>query len=167
MSDYSKSVIYKLYCDDKNEIYIGSTHDEKERKRDHKSKCNNENSDGYNYKVYIFIRANGGMDTWKFEVIQEFPCDNDIQLRIRERYYYDLLNPLLNSQRPFITEEELKEEQRIYMKKYNFDNREELNKRHNQKYTCECGIEYSYRHKARHCDSKKHKKFILNKHIKK
>ena len=50
-------------------------------------------------------------------------------MRIRERYYYyDLLNPLLNSQRPYISEEELKEEKRIYDAKYREDNQDGIKK---------------------------------------
>ena len=38
MTDFSKSVIYKLYCKDITvlEFYIGSTHDEIQRERHHK-----------------------------------------------------------------------------------------------------------------------------------
>ena len=57
MSDYSKAVIYKLHKDDMTEIYIGSTSDKKERERLHKTDCNNENVEQYNYKVYKFIRV--------------------------------------------------------------------------------------------------------------
>ena len=172
MTDYSKAVIYGIYCKDKNvlEIYIGSTHDEIERERHHKGYCNN---DKYNYKVYQFIRANGGYGNWNFEVLEQFPCENEEQLRIREQYYYDLLNPALNTKRPYIPEEERKEEKRIrsakhrednrdeifkYRAKYKKDNREKINK----KIICDCGIEYTHNHRARHCDSKRHKKFILN-----
>ena len=126
MSDYLKGVIYKLHKDDMTEIYIGSTADEKHREECHKSNCNNENSDGYNLKIYIFIRENGGMDNWKFEVIERFPCENDIQLRIREQYYYDLFKPELNTYRPLRTEEDLKEYHRIYNEKYYQDNIEEM-----------------------------------------
>ena len=176
MTDFSKAVIYGIYCKDITvlEIYIGSTHDKIEREREHNKKWNNENYPGYNYKVYQFIRANGGMDNWIFEVIQEYPCDNDIQLRIHERYHYDLLSPALNTYRPYITEEDRKEECRIRsakwyqenienMKKYYKDNIEEIQKKQKQKFTCDCGIEYTQSNKARHCDSKRHNEFLAKK----
>ena len=109
MTDYSKSVIYKLHNDYMTEIYIGSTHDEIQREDNHKQRLNNENYHGYNYKVYQFIRENGGWDNWMFEVIEEYPCDNMTELVIREQYYYDLMKPELNMIRPYITEEERKE----------------------------------------------------------
>ena len=199
MSDYSKAVIYSIYCKDKNvlEFYIGSTQNEKQREQDHKSDCNNENCERhYNLKVYKHIRENGGWDNWIFKVIEEFPCDNDLQLRIREQYHYDVLKPLLNTYRPYVSEEELKEERKIRNAKYYLDNIEELiekskkyreynrdeiaiykakyylanieeilkkNKQKNkQKHNCECGCKYTLQHKARHLDTKRHKKFILN-----
>ena len=50
-----------------------------------------------------------------FEVIEEFPCENKIELVIRERYHFDLFKPVLNTNRPYITEEERKEERIIIM----------------------------------------------------
>ena len=182
MSDYSKSVIYKFHKVDLPEIYIGSTNDEIKREQDHNSVCNNENRKGYNLKVYEFIRANGGYDNWKFEVIEEYPCENRTELRIREQYYYDLLNPELNTNRPYVSEEERKEDNikryeerkdyqskykakhyqdnKKYNAKYYIDNIEEILKKLNHKCICECGKEYTHGHKTRHCDSKRHKEFI-------
>jgi hypothetical protein len=142
MTDFSEAVIYGIYCKDKNilENYIGSTHDKKEREQGHKDNCNNENSDGYNYKVYNFIRDNGGWDNWVFIVIERFPCENETQLRIQEQYHYDLLNPELNMRRPYISEKDRKEyqekyyqdnieERKEYNAKYNENNRDEILKR--------------------------------------
>ena len=128
MSDYSKSIVYKLGCNDTTvlKFYIGSTHDEIQREQKHKSTCNNENHHGYNYKVYEFIRANGGWDNWKFEVIEHYPCDNKIQLKIREQYYYDKLNPELNTYRPFVSEEKIKEYRKISTEKYREEHKEEI-----------------------------------------
>jgi hypothetical protein len=205
MTDFSKAVIYNISCKDKSvlEIYIGSTHDKNHREECHKSVCNNEKGERYNLKVYEFIRDNGGWDNWIFEVIESFPCDNKIELRIREQYHYDLLNPALNMVRPYVSEEEHKEQMAKYYeehieeikdykakycqdnieeikidkakyyednrdelieksKKYNQENRDEILKRNNQKITCECGKEYTFGNKKRHCDSKRHKKFIEN-----
>ena len=182
MTDFSKAVIYGIYCKDKNvlEIYIGSAHDAEEREKGHKDVWNNENSEKYNLKVYLFIRENGGWDNWIFKVIEEFPCDNDIELRIREQYHYDLLNPELNMIRPYTSEEDRKEYQRIYdakryqdnrdeilkqIKKNYEKNRDEILKRNNQKFTCKCGKEYTFGNRLRHCDSKRHKEFLANRLI--
>ena len=137
MSDYLNSVIYKLHKDDMSEIYIGSSKDRNKREELHKSACNNENSHGYNLKVYKFIRENGGMDTWKFEVIQEFSCENRTQLRILEQYYYDLMKPALNTIRPYISEEYYQdniEEFKEKMKEYYQDNIEEFKEKRAKHY---------------------------------
>ena len=157
-------------------MYIVSTHDEIIREQRHKSVCNNENCENYNLNVYNFIRANGGYENWNFEVIEHYPCDNKIELKIRERYYYDLLNPGLNTYRPYTTEEERKEECRIRSVKHREENQEEIKKydakyrednieKINKKFTCECGGKYIHQNKARHCDTNKHKKFIENKKL--
>lgn len=52
-------------------IYIGSTEDIKDRMRHHKIRCNNIKHSKYNYKVYKYIRDNGGWDEWKYEIIDE------------------------------------------------------------------------------------------------
>ncbi len=190
MSDYSKSIVYKLGCKDTTvlEFYIGSSYDEKMRKKSHKTDCNNENSDNYNFKVYEFMRANGGYENWKFEVIEKYPCENKIQLKIRERYYYDLLKPLLNIRRPFVSEEERKEQQAIRQSKHYQDNKEYYAKNDakyreehkeqiakyrednkdiiNHKNVCECGGKYTSKHISTHCKSKKHIAFIEKKNQK-
>ena len=187
MSEYSKSVIYRLDCNDKTvlEFYICSTYDKNKRKKDHKSNCNNENCEPYDYKVYKFIRENGGWDTWTFEVIQEFPCDNEEQLRIQEQYYYDLLKPTLNTNRPYVSEEEMKKYKAKYYQdnreefaKYYQDNREdifkrraiyreknreELLKKNKIKHNCECGVIFVLVSKSRHIKTKKHQNFINQK----
>lgn len=182
--NYSDSVIYKLICKTVTvlEFYIGSTANEKRRVIDHKSVCNNESSNGYNYPVYKFIRANGGWNNWIFEIIERYPCDNDEQLRIKERYYYDLLKPILNIDRPLRTTEELKQEIVIYNEEHREEhakyyknnkvkiskrstmtyekNKDKICKRSNQTNECECGKKYTFGNKIRHCKSQKHIKFI-------
>lgn len=165
MTDYSKSVIYKIHKD--GICYIGSTNDENQRKRDHKSSCNNVNNKKcFHLKVYQHIRENGGWDNWTFEVIEEFPCENRKQLEERERYYYDLLNPELNGQRPSITIDEIK----IRGAKYYQEHREERKiidakyyqeqKVKNKIYNCICGGHYTTGGYPRHCRRKKHIAFI-------
>ena len=49
---------------------------------------------------------------------------------IREQYHYDLLNPTLNTYRPYIPEEERKEHVKKNSAKHYQDNRDEILKRH-------------------------------------
>jgi len=89
-------IVYKLFCLDSDikEFYIGSSKKFKRRKYEHKSRCNNENSDRYNLKVYKFIRANGGYNNFDYEILLKTEDDNDI--KILEQKYIDELKPTLN-----------------------------------------------------------------------
>jgi hypothetical protein len=168
MTDFSKAVIYGLYCKDKNvlEIYIGSARDRNKREKNHKDKWNNENDIiKYNIKLYNYIRENGGWDNWIFKVIEEYPCENRTELRIREQYHYDLLKPALNMRRPYIPEEEWEEYHKNYDAKRYQDNREKINNKKKQKHICDCGKEYTYGNKAQHCKSNKHIAFLANRPI--
>jgi predicted GIY-YIG superfamily endonuclease len=53
--DYSKTVIYKIFCKDSNitDTYIGHTTNFNKRKRGHKKDCYNENDRKYNHKCII------------------------------------------------------------------------------------------------------------------
>ncbi len=105
---YHKSVIYKLSCLDPliNDFYIGSTTNYYVRKRVHKSNCKNPLLKAYKFKLYTFIRENGGFDNWKFTVLDNIKCNSRLELNKIERGYYDRLKPTLNHSRPSITAEE-------------------------------------------------------------
>jgi predicted GIY-YIG superfamily endonuclease len=110
--DYSKGLIYKLVCLDTNvkDIYIGSTTNFNERKRQHKNACNNEVDKHYNYKVYQFIRNNGGFVNWSMELVEYFPTDDKLKLLKREGELIRESNATLNSKIAGRTEKEYREE---------------------------------------------------------
>ena len=58
--------LYKIYKEGDNNFYIGSTENMYDRKRQHKSDCKIED-----FKIYKYIRANGGWNNWKMEKIGE------------------------------------------------------------------------------------------------
>ena len=125
---YNNSIIYKLICNDENvkDFYVGSTIDFKSRWTEHMSNCNNINCCSYNTKVYRFIRDNGGIDNWNMVVIEKYPVRQDIELRMRECYWFDILEPPLNTYRPYLTPTERKEYIKKYRKEYYKKNREKL-----------------------------------------
>ena len=158
--------IYKLYKQDCPDFYIGSTFDFKKRQSYHKSDCNNVNSPKYNYRVYEFIRSNGGYDLWNYEILQQFTNDIKVkdELHYIERAYIELLNSTLNNNIPMRTTEEYskqyyenhKEEILEYRKQHYQDNKERLK----QKFNCECGGRYTKKNKTIHIKTKKHLNYI-------
>ena len=70
----SKYIIYKIYCDDCDFIYVGSTKNFTRRKQQHKINCNQ--TDKSNMKLYKTINEYGGWNNWKMICIEE--CDETI-----------------------------------------------------------------------------------------
>jgi len=136
MVNYSESVIYKLCCKDASitDEYIGSTTNKNRRKQQHKTDCNNENRKGYNSYVYQFIRNNGGFENWNLIVLEEYYCENKIQLQMKEREWIELRKPSLNCiKRPIRTQEEAKLYKNEYMK--NYQKISEKNKQYKKEYS--------------------------------
>ena len=142
--DYSKTIIYKLCCNDVNikEVYVGHTTDIISRRRQHKSSCNNENHKEYNYYKYEFIRENGGWDNWSLVPVEEYPCENVNQALIRERYWIETLQAGLNKQIPTRSKGEYRKEYRNnnkqiineMQKKYRNNNKQIINEKQKEYY---------------------------------
>ena len=116
-TDYSKTDIYKIVCNDLKitDIYVGHTTDFLKRKSKHKTCCCNENNRDYNFKVYQTIRANGGWDNWSMIEIETFECSDGNEARARERYWYEQLEAKLNTQVPNISQKEWEKEHAEYI----------------------------------------------------
>ena len=132
--DYSKAVIYIIITDDG--LYVGSTCDFKERKRNHKSRIYNEKCGKYNLKLYKNIRENDG--EYRIEVYKLFPCENNDELRQEEERIMLELDANLNTVRAYLTEEEIEKYNKYYYEKnkdealvkaklYYENNRDEVN----------------------------------------
>ncbi len=106
--DYSKTIIYKLCCNDLSitDIYIGHTTDFKSRKRGHKSSCTNEYDKYYNLRVYQFIREKGGWNNWNMVMIEKYSCNCKLEATKRERELIEELKATLNIQVPSRTQKE-------------------------------------------------------------
>ena len=130
--DYSKTSIYKIVCNDLNikECYVGHTTDMTKRKWAHKSVCNNEKSKYHNIKIYQIIRENGGWENWNMLLVEKFPCKDKYQACKREREVYEELDSKMNTNRPYLTKEELQQ----YNKQYREEHKAELNEKMKQYY---------------------------------
>jgi hypothetical protein len=168
--------VYKIVCKDPTitEFYIGSTKNLNKRIISHK--CN---SNKKNYKVYNFIKENGGWDNWNIIVEQETPNYEKYDREILEQSYIELLEPQLNTSY-VIGENKVKHKKKTkqwrennveHIKEYNEkmkehyskwrkDNREELLQKKrdysNKKIKCDnCGNLYSQDYIKKHMKSKK------------
>lgn len=181
---------YKIVCKDENikDCYVGKTKDFKNRIKNHKSKCNNENSAQYNFKLYQFIRENGNIDNWNIIEIEKDEYD-DKEACLRERYWFEELNANLNSEIPSRTQKEWskqnnkinreKQNEKLQIWRNNLTNekRKEINERRkekdkeyrdkirdklNEKFVCECGGKYTKTGKSKHLKTKLHQEYLLN-----
>ncbi len=106
--DYSKTIIYKIVCNDLNilDVYVGHTTNFLKRRTAHKNSCNNEKNKNYNLKAYQMIRKNGGWCNWSMIEIEKYPCNDKNEAVKKERYYYETLNSTLNCYSPYQTKED-------------------------------------------------------------
>jgi hypothetical protein len=188
--DYSKTVIYKIVCNDFSikDLYVGSTTDFRKRKSQHKASCIVPENKKYNFKVYEFIRNNGNWENWTMVEIEKYPCKDGNEARSREQYYKVKLNATLNMNNAFGRDpDKLKAKQkRSYLnnkdkvlervhnyakthkqeisergKLYRENNKEEIKARKSKPCVCEiCGKSYTHNHKSRHLKSKFHENFL-------
>jgi hypothetical protein len=94
--------IYKLIKKDATNddmVYIGSTCDVARRMYIHKRRCTNPNDIKHNYKVYKYIRENGGWEEWKYEILDEIEvplkeCEERYKCEDEYIRRYDAINKL-------------------------------------------------------------------------
>ena len=118
-------VVYKITCDspDVDHVYVGSTTNFKNRKSDHTFRSLNETNTN---KLYTAIRSYGGYKNWTIEAIETSTCETNLEIRTRERFWFDELRPSLNSYRTQSSQEEIRLVKMEKMKQYQIDNKEKL-----------------------------------------
>jgi len=183
--------IYKICCNDINivDIYVGSTDNMKERKRMHRSIWNSTNPK-HQYKVYAFIKANGGWDNWSMIEVERIEYERKPQLHARERFHIEQLRATLNGKIPTRTLPEYYQDNKEQLidkaKNYHQEHREEQNNKKKQYYQnhkdvakeqgkqryiknkdvlsvqhiCPCGGSYTTAHTLRHSKTQKHLKYV-------
>ena len=117
--EYKNTCVYKIACKDTNitNTYVGVTTNFNVRRLAHISCCRTLKKG----KLYDCIRENGGWDNWEMVIVEKFGCFGRKSAIERERYWYDMLKPDLNSNYPSRTHEEWyehKKENRSSNKKF-------------------------------------------------
>ena len=172
--DYSKTVIYKIVCDDENVdfIYVGSTTNFTKRKCAHKNICNNIDDKKYNQKKYVQIRENGGWENFKMIEVEKYPCNDNRESEKREEEVRLELKANMNMIRSFLckdlktnlkqeydktyrklNETKIKEDKRKYYEK---NKKQIYDKNENKMFECECGSVIKLYSKHHHLKTKNH-----------
>lgn len=113
--------IYKIFnvnpCVD-NEFYIGSTFMDTIEQRFYQ----HQNGSCYNHKstksLFHDHMRETGLDNFKVELIETYKCKNKTELRKRERYWCEQLNPILNQKLPYISDDEKRALKKINNEKF-------------------------------------------------
>jgi hypothetical protein len=157
--------IYKIVADDTTDIYIGSTIQQLNNRlatHKHKRSC-------MSNKLFTYPNT-------RIELIEEYKCNNPIELRQREQYYINLNKDIcINKFRAYRTKEEYKkdknnsarksyhiniEKERLRTKVYRENNKEKellrCNIKNAKKVICDCGASVSSGGLAKHRKTNKH-----------
>jgi len=128
MDEILEYTIYAITCINERVkgIYVGSTKDFVDRQRKHKRDSKREIK--AHQKVYRIINENGGLNNWEFTCLQIRNC-TEIDAHALERKWYDKLNADLNTRRPYISDQERKEEAIEYDKLYYEKNKNKLSEK--------------------------------------
>lgn len=173
---YSEGKIYKISNTLNSKIYVGSTIKTlSDRLNCHilTSKATVNGNFKENSKWRVFLRENDE-EIFKIELIELFPCNSKIELRIREQYYIDTLNPQFNSIKSYQTEDGHKTQKKEYRDKWLSDKKnkdyylnqckeyyEKNKKKKNEKVLCVCGKLLNKQYLRYHeRETKEHLKFI-------
>jgi hypothetical protein len=176
MPNYQLGKIYKIVDNTNNNIYIGSTCEPTLARRLAKHVSS--------YKQYLAgkikhytksfdIIANGD---YYIVLIESYSCESNDELLAREKFWsneIDCINKNKNQglwltlgkkeyQKQYDAKyrENHKEDIKIKKKLYGQKNKDKINSRRGAHYLCECGMQYSLGHRARHYKSKKHQDYL-------
>lgn len=166
--------IYKIIKNDAENddmIYIGSSSNTYMRWALHKSRCNNPKGEYYNYKVYQYIRENGGIDEWKMVILDEFeiPLKKCIERNNYEKEYilkYDAVNKLnviLTGRTIKEYHNEYRENNKEKIKEYYIKNIDKIKENKKEKIKCSnCNALIARSNIAKHKQNKKCTNFNIS-----
>lgn len=102
---------YFIYCIKFNNeiLYIGSTNNYSQRKHKHKKNTTNKRGKLYWLKLYLYIRENGGIDKFIFELLENGEIESkniskeEKQREIRkiEQTFLEKYKPILNTKKSY------------------------------------------------------------------
>lgn len=159
MVNYSNGKIYKIQCKGGNSlIYIGSTTKKylSQRMEKHRSSYKEYQNGKQKQMSSVEIFEKYGVDNCEIVLLESVDCDSKDKLLMRERWHIEN-NDCVNKLIPLRTKDEKKEIKILYREK----NKDKIKAHKSKKCICECGVEYTHDHKARHLRSKRHIALML------
>ena len=186
MPDYSKGVIYQLFSDYTDQVYIGSTVNKlPKRLYGHKAKFERWLEGQYHYCSSFSLFQYPDV---KIMLLETYPCLNKNELFARERYWINKTEKCVNiCKNPgLVLEKGKKEYWKENNKEYYVENHDKILAKHKDYYEknhskilakskdyreknrdkiteqtdCDCGGSYLYKHKARHFKTIIHQNYI-------
>ena len=116
--NYSNTIIYKIqHLENSELLYVGHTTEFTKRKTAHKSNTSNADGKEFNNKVYKMIRENGGWDMFNMIEIKKFSCNDKREAAAEEDRIMRELKASMNTQRAFMTKEDVSDDRKVYYKK--------------------------------------------------
>ena len=155
---YQNGKIYKIVDNGYNKCYIGSTIEAlSTRMAKHRARYRFylNGGDTKSFKVWdIFDEF--GMVNCKIELVEEYPCENKIQLQKREGFHIQNIN-CVNKRVEGRTAQEYRDQHKDEKQQYDAEYRRNNKERISEKFVCEiCQVCYTRRNRARHEKSLKH-----------
>ena len=136
MPNYAWGKIYKIWSPRTDMIYIGSTTQKYLATRWAIHNYSYRQNLAFNCSVREIFEAGGA----RIKLLENYPCESSMELRMRENHYIQTLPNVINKNRAYISKEDRKEEQknmqylkyttdpeyREYKKQYYKNNRERI-----------------------------------------
>jgi hypothetical protein len=167
MNKYNNSKIYKIVDNTNGNVYIGSTIQKyiTYRLSKHVSNYRLYLKDKYHYVTSFEIIKNGNYD---IVLIENVNCETKEQLHARERFYIETIE-CINKCIPNRSRKEYRNTHRDDKNRKNLEfyhkNKNEINEKKKQKFTCCCGSKCNISEKPRHERSIKHQTYLKNQAI--
>ena len=146
IKDYTQGKVYKLHCKDINDVYVGSTVLTLEKRlRNHMIDKSRKK-----YKLYEYMSRH---EDWQITLLENSPCTSETELRKREQYWMDKLQPSLNVSNAYSSKMTHLKKKRLWAKRLWANG---------QKVVCPCGSTLNQVGLRKHRKTKKHLRFQTN-----
>ena len=130
MPDFSQGKIYKIVSDECDAVYYGSTtRTLMARLWRHKSKFNEWKNNGGKKCAICKYFDEYGFDNFRIELVEDYPCDNGEQLRMKEQEYLDA-NECVNEQRAYTSPEDARIQMLKYQQDYYQEHQAQIKEKH-------------------------------------